>query len=113
MPRGYRLYLEDILEAVESIQSYADTLSYEELIKDKMRVDAIVRNFEIIGEAAGKIPCEVRDKYHSLEWRKICDFRNILVHEYFEIDLEILWDIIKNKLPELKKHIKLMIGNMQ
>ncbi len=109
MRRGYRLYLEDILESVNSIQRYADTLSYEELTRDKMRVDAIIRNFEIIGEAAGKIPQEVREKYPTLEWRKISDFRNILVHEYFQIDLEILWDIIKNKIPELKSQIESII----
>jgi uncharacterized protein with HEPN domain len=110
MRRGYRLYLEDILESARSIQSYVGTLSYEELITDKMRLDAIIRNFEIIGEAARKIPQEVREQYPTVEWRKVSDFRNVLLHEYFEIDTEILWDIIKNKVPELERQITSIIN---
>lgn len=64
-----------------------------------MRLEAIVRNFEIIGEAASKVPQEVREKYPFISWRKISDFRNVLAHEYFGIDYEIMWEIIKDKLP--------------
>lgn len=106
MPRSHRLYLEDILQSANNIRSYAGDLSFEELIRDKMRVDAIVRNFEIIGEAAGKIPEEIREKYPSVEWRKISDFRNVLAHEYFQIDFDIMWDIIENKLPELIRQVR-------
>lgn len=60
-------------------------------------MDAIVRNFEIIGEASSNIPTEIRDKYPFIKWRKISDFRNVLTHEYFGIDYEIMWEIIKKK----------------
>lgn len=103
------LYLEDILESANKIQSYVDALSFDNLIKDRMRVDAIVRNFEIIGEASGKIPKEIRDKYPSVEWKRISDFRNVLAHEYFGIKYKIMWDIIKNKLPELEKQLKAIV----
>lgn len=106
MHRSYILYLEDILESSNNIQNYAGNLSYQELIADRMRLDAIVRNFEIIGEASGKIPQDIQEKYSFIEWRKIADFRNVLAHEYFGIDLEIMWQIIKEKLPELQKGIK-------
>jgi len=99
MLRSYILYLEDILESTNNIQDYVGNLSYEELIRDRMRLDAIVRNFEIIGEASGKIPQDIRNKYPFIDWRKIADFRNILAHEYFGIDSEIMWEIIKDKLP--------------
>lgn len=111
MRRGYKLYLEDILESVNNVQSYVGNASFEELIRDRMRLDAIVRNFEIIGEASSKIPQEIRDKYLFIEWRKISDFRNVLVHEYFEVDYEIMWDIIKSKLPDLKKGIQTILEN--
>ena len=107
MHRSNILYLEDILESAKNIQNYVGELSYRELIGDRMRLDAIVRNFEIIGEASSKIPQEMRDKYPFIEWRKIADFRNVLAHEYFGIDYEIMWQIIKEKLPFVAKtHFK-------
>jgi len=109
MLRSYILYLEDILESTNNIQDYVGNLSYEELIGDRMRLDAIVRNFEIIGEASGKIPQDIRNKYPFIDWRKIADFRNILAHEYFGIDSEIMWEIIKDKLPELKRGIQAIL----
>ncbi|MHB8173457.1 MAG: HepT-like ribonuclease domain-containing protein [Nitrospirota bacterium] len=90
------------------MESYMGAATYDEIIKDEMLIDAVVRNLEIIGEASSKIP---EDKYSSIEWRKIKDFRNILAHEYFGIDMEILGDIIQNKLPQLKREIKkILIG---
>jgi uncharacterized protein with HEPN domain len=109
MLRRYKLYLEDILASAGSVRSYVGSLSYEELIEDKMRVDAVIRNLEIIGEAAGKVPQDVRERYPAIEWRKISDFRNILVHEYFQIDTEILWDIVKNRIPDLRRQIDSII----
>src|SRR3989304_6491303 len=106
MRRNYLLYLEDILESVNNVQSYVASLSFNDLIRDRMRLDAIIRNFEIIGEAGSKIPQEIKDKYSSVEWRKISGFRNVLAHEYFGIDYEIMWEIIKNKLPNLQKDTK-------
>ena len=109
MRREYKLYLEDILTSISKIKNYAGDSSYEALLADEMRLDAIVRNFEIIGEAASNIPAEIRDKYPSVEWRKISDLRNVLAHEYFGINFKIMWDIIKNKLPKLMQDIKTII----
>jgi len=110
MRRNYQLYLEDILESANKIQNYAGDLPFEHLIRDRMRVDAIVRNFEIIGEASSKIPQETRDKYSFVEWKKISNFRNVLAHEYFGVDYEIMWEIIKEKLPDLERQIKEIIN---
>lgn len=109
MHRGYKLHLDDILTSVNKIQNYVGDTSYEALLADEMRLDAIVRNLEIIGEAASNIPADIRDKYPFVEWRKISDFRNVLAHEYFGIDYKIMWDIIKNKLPKLREDIKTVI----
>ncbi len=111
MRRSYKLYLEDILTSANKIQKYVGKSSYEVLINDEMRVDAIIRNFEIIGEASSNIPQEVRDKYPFVEWRKISDFRNVLAHGYFGIDYEIMWEIIKNKLPDLQRNLKTIIDS--
>lgn len=101
MLRGYLLYLEDILTSTNKITKYVGDASYQDLLLDEMRLEAIVRNFEIIGEAASKVPQDIRDKYPFIEWRKIADFRNVLAHEYFGIDYEIMWNIIIDKLPVL------------
>lgn len=111
MRRSYKLYLEDILTSANKIQKYVGKSSYEVLINDEMRVDAIIRNFEIIGEASSNIHQEVRDKYPFVEWRKISDFRNVLAHGYFGIDYEIMWEIIKNKLPDLQRNLKTIIDS--
>jgi uncharacterized protein with HEPN domain len=110
MPRGYKLYLEDTLTSINKIRLYIGTASFEEFIKDDMKIDAVVRNLEIIGEASRKIPAEIKEKYPHLEWRKVADFRNILAHEYFGIDYEILWDIVINKLPILQSEIKSILA---
>jgi uncharacterized protein with HEPN domain len=106
MLRDFRLYLDDILESINRIIAYSAGISCEELLNDTMRMDAIVRNLEIIGEAASKLPVELKNKYPEVEWRKISNFRNILAHEYFGIDYEILWDIIINKITPLQKAVR-------
>ncbi|MFZ3065490.1 MAG: DUF86 domain-containing protein [Nitrospirota bacterium] len=113
MRRAYKLYLEDILSSIQKIQNYAGDASLENIIKDEMRIDAIVRNFEVIGEASRNIPQEIKDKYPTVEWRKISDFRNILAHEYFGIDYDIMWDIIQSKLPTLQDNIKTILNAEQ
>lgn len=103
--RDYKLYLDDISEAIKRIERYTKGYTFERLKKDNLVVDGVVRNLEIIGEAAKNIPDDIKNKYADIEWKKISGLRDILAHEYFGIDLTILWDIIKNKLPELKERI--------
>jgi len=106
MLRDYKVYLNDILTSISKIERYMDNLSFQEFTQDGMRVDAVVRNLEVIGEAAKHVPKEIRRKYPFVEWRKVSGLRDILIHEYFGVDLDILWDIVKNKIPTLKKDIK-------
>ena len=107
--RDYKLYLDDILEAATRIERYTKALSLDKLKKDDLTIDGVVRNLEIIGEAVKNIPSNIKDRCPLIEWKKIAGLRDILAHEYYGIDLEILWDVIKNKLPALKKEIAHLI----
>lgn len=106
--REYKLYIDDILEAIKRIEKYTKGLSLQGLKKKDLVVDGVARNLEIIGEAAKNIPHLVKEKYPDIEWKKIAGLRDILAHEYFGVDLEVLWDIIKKKLPDLKKKVSLI-----
>jgi uncharacterized protein with HEPN domain len=110
--RSYKLYLEDILVAIKKIDAYSRGLTLVRLKRDKMVIDAIVRNLEIIGEASKNIPNKIRDKSPDIEWKKICGLRDILAHEYFGVDVQILWDIIRSKLPDLKKKITRLLKSI-
>ena len=106
MPRDYKVYVDDVLTSIHKIKVYTKGLSKKRFLGDEKTIDAVVRNLEIIGEAINNIPEEIRSRYPNVEWRKISGLRNILVHEYFGIDTEIIWDIVRNKIPELEKEIR-------
>ena len=106
MRRDYRVYLDDILDSINKIERYTKRISQKKFYKDTKTFDAVVRNLEIIGEAIKKAPDGVRSKHPDVEWKKIAGLRDILIHEYFGVDLEIIWDIVKNKLPGLKPQIR-------
>jgi len=109
MPRDYKVYLEDIVEAIGKIRSYTASLSLQTFSSDVKTFDAVIRNLEIIGEAIKGVPEDVRSRYTDVEWKKIAGLRDILIHEYFGVDVEIIWDIIQNKLPVLERQIKRML----
>ena len=102
MPRDHRVYLTDILEAVRRILSYTEGMSLEDFEKSLVTVDAVVKNLEVIGEAAGRIPGEIQAEASDIEWRKIITLRNVLAHEYFGVNTKIVWDVVVNKLRPLE-----------
>ena len=104
--RDYRLYLDDILSSISKINKYTKGISADKFRDNSLIADAVIRNLEIIGESAKKIPDTVKTTYPNIEWKKISGMRDILIHEYFGIDYDILWDIVKKELPALKKHLK-------
>jgi uncharacterized protein with HEPN domain len=109
MPRDYKVFLEDILEAIGKIRHYTRGLSLQAFTADGKTFDAVVRNLEIIGEAVKQIPEDMRSLRPEIEWRRVGRLRDILIHQYFGVDEQIVWDIIQNKLVPLEQAIKALL----
>jgi len=107
--RSPRMFIEDILEAMDRIERYIRGLTHETFVRNEMVVDAVIRNLEIIGEASRNIPKDVREAYAEIPWKRMIGLRNIAIHEYFGIDLDIIWEIITRNLPETKPMIVEML----
>ena len=103
--RDYKLSLYDIKDAISKIEKFSKGLTLKKFQKNDLVADAVIRNLEVIGEAVKSVSDKIKKQYPDIEWKKISALRNILAHEYFGVDNEILWDIIVNKLPELKRAI--------
>ena len=104
-----KVYIEHILEAIQTIETYKQGLDFEAFLKNKMASDAIIRELEIIGEASNNISEQFQKKHADVPWRKIIGIRNTLIHEYFGINKKVVWDAVENDLPELKKFIAAII----
>jgi uncharacterized protein with HEPN domain len=105
MSKKKRIYLDfinDIKDEIQNIEEYVDSLSYEDFIRDGKTLRAVIKCFEIIGEAVKNIPTEIREKYPDIPWKDMAGMRDKLIHEYFGIDYEILWQTIKFRIPEIK-----------
>ena len=106
MSRDYRLFLDDMVECCNKILRFTKDLSFEAFIADERTYDAVIRNLEVIGEAITHIPPEVQSNRPDIQWRKIKSLRDILIHEYFGIDQDIVWDIVTNKVASLLKELR-------
>ena len=103
--RDPTLLIGDIIESAEKMKAYTAHLSFDEFPRDSKTRDAVIRNFEIIGEAARRLPKDFKKSYSSVNWSRIIGFRNRIVHDYFGIDYKIVWRIIKNNLDQLIKDL--------
>ncbi len=106
MPRDYRVLLEDMVASLKRIHVLTSDLSYQDFEKDLTRQEAVIRNLEIIGEAAKKVAQDLRSTHPEVDWARMGGLRDILIHQYFAVDLEIIWDLILNNLPELQLRLE-------
>lgn len=113
MTRDQRLYLNDIMESIAKIQQYTANLTFDTFATNNMVIDAVVRNFEIIGEAAGHIPENIQSLYPEVAWYEMKGMRNIVAHEYFRVDLKIVWKTARESLPPLGLLIKHVLEEQQ
>jgi len=100
-----RTYLIHIRDAIESIRGYLEGVTYEQFISNKMMIDAVIRELEIIGEASNNLTKQFRQRYSDISWRRVKDMRNFLIHEYFGVNTKVVWDTCKEDLPKLGRLI--------
>ena len=103
--RPVDLLINDIRESIDRIGDYTRGMSLEDFTKDQKSIDAVARNLEIMGEAANRLPAEFKESHSEIEWFKIVGLRHRIVHEYFGVDLEIIWRILQKDLPELQRSL--------
>jgi uncharacterized protein with HEPN domain len=113
MFRDHRLYLDDILEAIGRIHEYVRGMDQRDFGLDRKTQDAVIRNLEVIGEAARNLPDSMKDEVKEIDWRKVVGLRNILTHEYFGISIPIVWDVIQNKLHPLEEACKKLLESVE
>lgn len=110
--RGNKEYILDINEAIQRILDYVGKMNYDQFLKDGKTQDAVVRNIEIIGEATKNLSEEFRNRYKNIEWKDIAGMRDKIIHFYFGVKWDIVWSVIKNKLPALKNKIDSIINEI-
>ena len=106
MTRDILLYVEDILQAIELVKKSTRGITWEDFSKNRDIQDATIRRLEIIGECVKNIPQEVKNKYSDIEWKKIAGMRDVLIHAYFDVHGELVWNVVQNDLSSLEKKIK-------
>ena len=114
MKRNVRIFLMDIKDCIETIEEYTGGgINREKFYEEKKDQDAVLRRLEIIGEAVKNLPLGFREKHPDIEWKKISGLRDVLIHGYFGVNLERVWVIVKDDLPDLKEKVGKILDEME
>jgi len=110
-PRSWQALVEDIVSAVERIENYTSGMDAPAFAEDTRTIDAVIRNFIVIGEASRHIPTEVQAQYSSVPWRLLSDMRNFAVHHYWAVDPDVLWKTLREDFPPLLQGLRKMLNH--
>ena len=110
MKKDVEVFLRHIFESIGLIESYTSNITKLDFFKSQQAQDAVIRRLEIIGEAAKSVPPEYRKKYQQIPWKEIAGMRDILVHEYFGVDLDLTWRTVQEDIPALKQNLSSILG---
>ena len=112
MTRDPRLYLDEILESITQIETYTAGLTAEQYQGNQLVQDAVVRRLEIIGEAVKHLPAEIKEQHSEVPWKRIAGTRDVLIHEYFGVDVDLTWAVVKDSLPILRSQVTAILADM-
>lgn len=108
--RDWRLYADDIIESCGKVRRFIAGMTYEAFVADELTRDAVIRNLEVIGEAAKNLPDDVVAKAPEVEWRKVRGMRDVIAHGYFGLDMKVVWDTAKTKVDELQAAVRKLMA---
>ncbi len=111
--RHFQVYLEDIIGAIKSIEEYTANMTYDDFAKDKKTLDAVIRNFEIVGEATKQLPEKIRKEYPKVPWKDMAGMRDRLIHAYFGVNPDVVWKTIKERLPIVRPLIEEFLRELE
>lgn len=113
MKRNSKLFIKDIIDAMEAIERFIGDMTLSELKRDEKTSSAVIRKFEIIGEAVKYMPNNIKENYKDIQWKSMAGMRDRLIHAYFGIDYDLVWAAIKTEIPKMKPKLKKILSSME